>query len=127
MFYLSLKSVHLLATILWIGSLFLISFVTSSNTMNTAQMRSAVRVTDAAIGVAWLTGIVLVVMGGWYLSSWWQLKITFVIAISAIHTVVHRRWKNAEAEGATTNRAIPYFVLLLVLIVILLVVFKRPI
>ena len=99
--------------------------VTAGTTMNPEQMRRAVRVTDLAIGLTWVSGIVLVVMASWYTSKWCYLKVLVVVVISAIHSIVHRRWK-LETE-ARTNDAIPYVLLVLSLLAVLLVVFKRPI
>ena len=127
MVYLSLKSLHILAVILWVGSLFLVTLVTSINKLNKEQVRSAMRVTDISIGVTWFAGIVLVIMGGWYTASWWHIKVVLVIAISAIHTFVHRRWANSGSEGASTSAIVPYLVLLLALLAVLLVVFKQPV
>jgi len=124
--YLSLKSLHILSVILWVGSLFLVTLVTSINKLN-KELRSAMRVTDISIGVTWFAGIVLVIMGGWYTASWWHIKVVLVIAISAIHTFVHRRWANSGSEGASTSAIVPYLVLLLALLAVLLVVFKRPV
>lgn len=89
-------------------------------------MRSATRITDGAIGVTWLAGIVLVIMGGWYASAWWQIKVFLVIVISAIHSIFHRRWKSGGAEAASTPVAVPYAIAILTLIIVLLVVFKKP-
>jgi len=126
MTYLAIKSLHIVAAILWIGSLCLVTFVTSTSKMSADQMRVATRVTEASIGLTWLAGITLVIMGSWYGSAWWQIKVVLVILISAIHSIVHRRWKNAASEGASTNGAVPYFILLLTLVIVFLVVFKRP-
>ncbi len=127
MVYLLLKSLHVFAVILWIGSLFLVSLITSITTMNTDQMRSATRITEAGIGVAWLAGVILVVMGGWYAATWWQLKIVLVLIISAIHTIVHRRWRASGPDGASTHASLAFTILLLTLLIIVLVIFKFPV
>lgn len=126
MLYLSIKTIHIIAVISWLGSLTLVAFVTSTVRMDTSQMRIATRITDLSIGVTWLAGIVLVVMGGWYLSTWWQIKIVLVILISAIHSILHRRWKASEKEGAKTPRFVPFLLLITTLVVVGLAVFKQP-
>ena len=85
MIYLSVKALHIVAVILWIGSLVLVTAITASSKLNSDQMRVAVRITESAIGVTWLAGIALVVMGGWYTSTWWIVKIVVVLVISAVH------------------------------------------
>ena len=126
MFYLSVKTIHIIAVIAWLGSLMLVAFITSTVRMDIAQMRLATRITELSIGVSWLAGIVLVVMGGWYLSTWWQIKIILVVLISAIHTILHRRWKASETEGAKTPRLVPYVLLFTTAAVVGLAVFKQP-
>jgi len=86
MTYLFLKSFHILAVILWIGSLCLTSFVTASTKMNADQMRSAMRISEASIGATWVLGIALVIMGSWYASPWWYflLALTLVIVILVV-------------------------------------------
>ena len=126
MIYLSLKSLHILAAMLWVGSLCLVSFVTSRDYMSVAQIRLATRITEASIGFTWLAGIILVIMGSWYASSWWHIKVLLVIAISAIHTFVHRRWRASGTNGASTHVAVPFVVLGIAFFVVLLAVFKVP-
>ena len=76
-------------------------------------MGSAVRITEAAIGFTWLIGVILTIMGSWYTSPWWYFKIAFVVLISAIHTFLHRRWKNTTSQdGSLTNSAVPYIILI---------------
>lgn len=126
MLYLILKSIHIVAVIFWVGSLSLVCIVTSTARLNQEQMRLATRITESAIGVTWLAGIVLVVMGGWYGSTWWYVKVLLVIVVSAIHTVFHRRWKSDNAEDVLTNNSVPVFLFVLTLLIVLLVVFKQP-
>ena len=127
MMYLILKIIHVLAVILWVGSLFIVSYITSKSAMSKVQMSLVIRITEASIGITWLAGIVLVIMGGWYASTWWQIKIVLVLFISAIHTFTIRRWKRASSEGASTHAAVPLLIIALTLLVIILVVLKRPI
>jgi len=127
MLYLAIKALHIVAAIFWIGALMLLCILTSSKPIQIDQMRLATRLTEAAIGFTWLFGIVLVVMGKWYYLKWWYIKVALVIVISAIHSVVHRRWKRASEDGVKTNSAVAYFLFPLVLAVVFLVVFKRPV
>lgn len=127
MFYLTIKSIHIVSVILWIGGLFLVTFVTSRSTMTPPQIQRATRISDTAIGIAWLAGIVLVVMGGWYTTTWWYIKMIFVIALSAIHSITHRRWKTANESDLQTNSAVPPALFALTVFIVFLVVFKRPV
>lgn len=127
MIYLSVKAIHIVAVIFWLGSLLLVALITSSTRLDAGQIRIATRVTEASIGFTWLTGLVLVVTGSWYLSTWWQIKVILVVLISAIHTVAHRRWKASASEGVQTRSFFPALLFFLVLPVVGLAVFKRPI
>lgn len=142
MIYLLVKALHILAVVLWVGSLFLLSFIMatsatpstsakfskfSKSAMSAEQLRSATRLTEASIGVTWLAGIALVLLGGWYTSTWWQLKVVLVVLISAIHSILHRRWRQSNTENFTINRAIPIVIAILTFMAILLVVLKRPV
>ena len=125
MTYLTVKAIHLVSVIFWIGGLFLATVITASGSVDREMMRKATRVTETEIGVSWVAGGILVVMGSWYTSSWWYVKIIFVVLISAIHSIVHRRWK-AGGTIAQTNTFLPYAVFLLVFPVVILAVFKWP-
>lgn len=127
MIYLSIKALHIVAVILWIGSFVLVAAITASSKLNSDQMRIAVRVTESAIGVTWLAGIALVVMGSWYTSTWWIVKIVVVIAISAVHTFLHRRWKAANSDENAAHPLVWVVLIGLTLLVVLLAVFKQPV
>ena len=109
------------------GSLSLVCYVASASRMSQEQIRAATRVTEAAIGITWLAGAILVVMGEWYLSTWWYVKIALVVLISAIHTFLHRRWKRDIASNVQTNNAIAPFILGATFLVVLLAVVKTPV
>ncbi len=126
MLYLFVKTLHILAVVIWIGSLFLLTLITCKENLTTAQLKAATRITEAGIGFTWLAGIVLVVLGSWHLAGWWQIKIVLVVIISAIHSIVHRRWKRQAGADQQTNAAIPWCVFVLSMCAIGLAVFKLP-
>ena len=66
MLYLTVKVIHIVAVVVWIGALFLLTVISSTNTMTAAQIKTARRVTEAGIGLTWLAGITLAVLGSWY-------------------------------------------------------------
>jgi len=113
--------------IAWVGALILLTRLMSVERLSSSLMNQASRIIDAGIGLAWLTGIVLVVLGGWYGSSWWQVKIVFVIIISAIHTITLSRWKRLGSDAPLVNQAIPLVLLCLTVVVVVLVILKRPV
>lgn len=130
MLYLSIKVIHITAVVVWIGSLLLLSYVTSSakssERLAPAQLKAARRVSEAGIGLTWLAGVILVLMASWYTAAWWQIKIVLVIVISAIHSIMFRRLQQQSESVLKTNRALPWVLLAITLLVVALVVFKRP-
>ena len=126
MLYLTVKVIHIVAVVVWIGALFLLTVVSSSNTMTAAQIKTARRVTEAGIGLTWLAGITLAVLGSWYLATWWQIKLVLVVLVSAIHSIVHRRWQQQAETGVRTHSALPWLLLATTVVVIALAVFKQP-
>lgn len=126
MIYLGIKSLHILAAIFWIGSFFLVSFVSSKSKMSPEQLSIAMRVTEGSIGFAWLFGGILTVMLGWYGSTWWYVKIALVFFVSAIHTFVHRRWKRAGEERVNTHPSVPFLIFFSSFLILIVVVFKIP-
>jgi len=108
MLYILLKAIHVIAVIFWIGSLGMLTLITSVSRLSAEQMRVATRLTDAAIGASWLAGIVLVLMGGWYTATWWQIKIVLV------------------DERAQTQDFVPIVVFVVSIAVVFLAVYKQP-
>jgi uncharacterized membrane protein len=126
MLYLFLKVVHVVAVIIWIGAMVLLTTLLGTARLSTAHMKQATRIVEAGIGLVWLAGIALVLLGGWYTSTWWQLKVVLVIIVSAIHTITISRWRRLGSDAPLGNKAIPLALMLLTVAIVLLVVLKRP-
>ena len=93
--YLAIKVIHIAGVVLWIGSFITVCHIAGRTGMKAEQVRSAIRISDTSIGVVWLAGLALMFLGQWYVSVWIYVKLVFVVVISAIHTVMHRRWKSS--------------------------------
>lgn len=126
MIYVTLKAVHIVAVIVWIGSLLLLTVVASFDKLTTSQLKVSTRITEFGIGLTWLAGIVLVVQGSWYFATWWQIKIVVVIVISAVHTILHRRWQRQDEAVTQVNPLIPCAIFVSTVVVVFLAVFKQP-
>lgn len=124
MLYWLIKSLHIVSVIAWVGSLVAVVFIDSRSALTAAQLRAATRVTEAAIGAAWLFGITLTLMGGWYSAPWWHIKVALVVLVSALHAILHRRWARRAAESGTPHAALPFVILVAALCVVLLAVTK---
>lgn len=94
--YIWLIGLHVTAVTLWILGMSAAAILISALDATTAAeegparlLRAAVRwerrVTSPAMGLAWLLGITLVVVGGWGFEPWLVAKVIIVIALSALH------------------------------------------
>jgi len=58
MLYFSFKTLHIVAVVVWIGSLFLTTLLASSaESLKPSQLKVAIRITEAGIGLTWLAGV----------------------------------------------------------------------
>lgn len=121
-----IKSVHIVAVIVWIGALLVTMLIACKEKMTAPQISASRLAAETAIGVAWAAGIALVLIGGWYTALWWQIKIVLVIAISAIHAIMYSRWKRQSVSGAECDKSMPAAVFVLLVLVVMLAIFKRP-
>jgi putative membrane protein len=95
MLYLLLKSFHLAAVLAWVGGMLALSVALAAQRVHGAQpsgqpLLTAIhrwdqRITTPALGLVWLLGIALLVMGGWYGAPWMWAKFAIVSALSGIH------------------------------------------
>nr|WP_211113257.1 CopD family protein [Azospirillum endophyticum] len=87
---------HVTAVTLWILGMSAAAILISALDATTAAepgparlLRAAYRwerrVTSPAMGLAWLLGITLVVVGGWGFEPWLVAKVIIVTALSALH------------------------------------------
>jgi uncharacterized membrane protein len=94
--YIWLIGLHVTAVTLWILGMSATAILISALDAKTAaeegpaRLLRAVgrwerRVTSPAMGLAWLLGIALVVVGGWGFEPWLVAKIVIVTALSALH------------------------------------------
>lgn len=126
MLYWLIKTLHIVSVIAWVGGLVAVLFIDSRSPLTQAQLRTAMRLTEAAIGAAWLFGITLTIMAGWYSAPWWQVKVALVVLVSATHTMLHRRWAERETGGRHTHAVLPALILVAALCIVLLAVTKMP-
>lgn len=94
--YIWVIGLHVAAVTVWMAGMFFAAILISALDPATAAeegpariLRAAGRwdrrVTSPAMGLAWLLGLTLVVIGGWGLEPWLVAKVTIVIALSALH------------------------------------------
>ncbi|CAO3357654.1 CopD family protein [Azospirillum melinis] len=94
--YIWLIGLHVTAVTLWILGMSAAAILISALDATTAAEdgparllramgRWERRVTSPAMGLAWLLGITLVVVGGWGFEPWLVAKLVIVTALSALH------------------------------------------
>lgn len=97
MVYIYLKAIHVMAVIALIAGMLVLAFALvlvsgGSERLSEREARfvSHIRnwdrlVTTPALGLVWIAGISLAIMGQWYSSPWLMIKIVPVLLLSALH------------------------------------------
>jgi len=137
MIYLLIKALHAIAVITWTGStLFvtgLLARMAAEEGPQRARWATTVREVSGrfdgpAMGLTWVLGIALVVLGGWYTSPWMIAKFLFVVALSALHGMLSGQVKKlAEVPDHQVPAWMRWLLpveLGMVFIVVLLVILK---
>jgi protoporphyrinogen IX oxidase len=100
MMYLWIKALHVAAVVTFIGGLLILSILlgalTSAPAPHLPQERRLMIlvahwdkiVTTPAMAIVWLLGITMAVQSGWFGSSWLLVKLVFVVALSALHSIM---------------------------------------
>jgi putative membrane protein len=140
MTYLLLKSLHIVAVIMWMGGMVLLSAASlwlarascprgeRENSVIAAVRKWDARVTNPAMGLVWLFGLTIAWMGDWYMDGWLHTKLVPVIILSGLHgnlTASFRRMENDPARPVPKH--LPYAAAITfggLLIIVLLVVMK---
>lgn len=95
MLYAVVKAAHLLAVFALIAGMLANALVlrmamAASSRQQAAPMLAVMtawdsRVTGPALGLTWLFGLSLAVMGGWFPDAWLMVKLVAVLGLSALH------------------------------------------
>lgn len=95
--YLLFKAFHVASVVIWIGGMLvgaLTFMVLSAQSLprseNATKAIAIVRrwdrtITTPAMLIAWALGIYMAVKAGWFYEPWLNIKLIFVIALSALH------------------------------------------
>lgn len=140
MTYLFLKSLHIVAVIIWMGGMVLLSAASlwlvragnprseRENSVVAAVRRWDMRITNPAFGLVWLFGLTIAWMGDWYMDAWLHAKLVPVIILSALHGNLTASFRRMEKDPAlAVPRHLPYSAAITfgcLLIIVLLVVMK---
>ena len=115
MLYLWIKAFHIISVIAWMAGMLYLPrlFVyhcdaapgsVQSETFKVMEQRLLKLIIDPAMGLTWLLGLVLVWLGGWYMSGWFYAKLLLVIAMSALHGFFVRWVKDFAADRNTHSQ-----------------------
>jgi uncharacterized membrane protein len=120
MLYVWLKALHVGAVFVMLGGVLILALVTafvstSAPDAGAASERAALRdailrwdrrVTSPALGLVWVLGIALGLMGGWFGSAWLIVKLCFVVFLSALHGMLHGILRRSK-RGNQGDRGLP--------------------
>lgn len=112
--YALVLSLHVFSLLLWIGSLVSITRTLSSAAGEPEAVRARLAVTARRLyrvvaspwmGLAVLSGLAMIAMlkGGQFRFGWFHAKLTFAIALLALHFVIGSRVRRAESDGLTAE------------------------
>ena len=129
MTYALLKAAHLISLFVWIGGMVAVAIALRHPDQSFLdQLKVYDRaITSPAMVTAWMFGISLAVMGGWFSQSWLAIKIPLVLVLSGLHGVLAGKLRQYSSEAASIETSGRFFLpiaLALVTMIILLVTLK---
>ncbi|HVY00416.1 MAG TPA: protoporphyrinogen oxidase HemJ [Pseudorhodoplanes sp.] len=107
--YLWIKAFHIIAVITWMAGMFYLPrlFVyhceaepgsKQSETFKVMERRLLRIIINPAMIAAWLLGLLLIWLGGWYTAGWLHAKLVLALAMSALHGFYVRWMKDFAAD-----------------------------
>lgn len=140
MTYLWIKVVHVLAIISWMAALLYLPRLmvyhvaaetgsVQSETFKVMERRLLRGIANPAMIVTWITGLLLAWLANWWASPWLHLKLTAVVAITAMH-MLNARWVREFRDDANARSARYYRIMnevpAVLLIVVVIAVIVKP-
>ena len=137
--YLWLKAGHVVAVVAWMAGLLYLPrlFVyhadatpgsDKAETFKVMERRLQRGIMNPAMAAAWIFGIALATVGGWWSAPWLQVKLVFVLALTAMNFWLSLRRRNFERDNnripARTWRFINEVPTLILIAIVILVVVK---
>lgn len=124
-FYPWLKALHVVSAFLFVAGTFTTSMVLAAESANPGSVepvagflaRSERWLTTPAMLLVWGFGLTLAVTAGWFSSTWLQVKLVFVVLLSAVHGI-----QSGQLRGLARNKALRPWTTLPVILVSLLAV-----
>lgn len=102
MAYLLVKTLHVLAVILWMGTTLFVSALLPRAALTQGQERqhwleiirgTFRRVGTPALVLTWVLGLALMVWGGLFTAGWLHAKLTLVLVLTGLHGMLSGQFK----------------------------------
>ena len=98
MIYGLVKSLHIVAVIVWIGTMFAAAMHTGRAVDPEILRRWRIGMT-VSMGLTWAAGLYLALSAGWFASGWLMTKLVFVVILSAYHGILTGQLRRAAGAG----------------------------
>jgi protoporphyrinogen IX oxidase len=112
MTYLLLKALHLVAIFLFLGGMLVLTLALKAHKRGNIsdEFRQQILrwdrfVTSPALGLVWILGISLAMMGDWFSDTWLHIKFAIVFLLSGLHGTVSGKLKRNDAASGTNRLA----------------------
>lgn len=125
MLYLLLKSLHILAVIIWLSGLVALALGLMRPAKATLELLASwdKRVTSPAMALVWLLGLALAYWAGWFGDVWLWGKLAAVFVLSGVHGMLSGQVRRAANQEAIEQSpaSVPALVLILLLVALAVV------
>lgn len=121
-FYPSIKALHVVGVIVWVGGLLHLPrllLLQTGGPGRSAEARLIKSWITPAMMASWVLGLSIALLSGWYTELWMQAKLILVLLVTLLHVMIVRPNPNSGRGLRMARRALPLLVLLIVFLVIL--------
>jgi uncharacterized membrane protein len=127
-----LKALHVASAFLFVAGTYTTSMMLAAERANPGSVepvadflaRSERWLTTPAMLLVWAFGLTLAVTAGWFSSTWLQVKLAFVVLLSAVHGIQSGQLRRIVRKKALKPWATLPLILVSLLAVVALVVVK---
>ena len=117
MTYFIAKAIHLAGMSIWMGTLVLSAWSLTDSPFTKSQLIRGRRIMTLGLIATWTAGLWLAVRGDWFSSSWLAYKLSLVLLITVLHSIVLGKLYLAKVEKRLFFTAIPSLVTCLVFVI----------
>jgi protoporphyrinogen IX oxidase len=130
-----LKTLHVVSAFLFVAGTVTTSMVLAAERANPGSLepvagflsRSERWLTTPAMLLVWAFGLTLAVTAGWFSATWLQVKLAFVVLLSAVHGIQSGQLRRlARKKPLTPRTTLPLILVSLLAVVVLAVTKPQP-